>query len=341
MYMSEAQYASALDVMNAIAADENAPSFYWNIRGQALLRTNQLEQAEQHYETWVGLSPNNKQAELGKLLILDHQRKFTEGLESVENFLKVRDDEQLRVLYTHFLIMTGNRDLGREEMDKLSQGVMQLPMAKAFHSRLLLMENKPQEALPLAKAAYAAVSNTRNLVLLLSSMELVGQRPAGVELLTKHVAKHPEDVAAKMLLAERQITSSQNDAIATYEQSLELNPDNFVVLNNLAYLYFEAGRMSDAKKLASRAVELRPENPAALDTLAQILVAEEDYDEALRYYERAVNDNMRNEEIYLNYVEALLLADQARLAQRKLEQREMTSDVSKQRVAELKSKFGI
>ena len=341
MYMSEKQYGKALEVLELVIADASAPDFYWNIRGQALLRTNQLERAEEHYETWLGLSPNNKQAELGKLLILDHQRKFAEGLESVKSFLEIRDDEQLRVLYTHFLIMTGDKDLGRAEMEKLSEGVMQLPMAKAFQSRLLLMEEKPQEALPLAKAAYAAVSNTRNLVLLLSSMELVGQRPAGVELLTNHVEKHPEDVAAKMLLAERQIANSQSDAIATYEQSLKLNPDNFVVLNNLAYLYFEAGRIADAKKLANRAVELRPENPAALDTLAQILVAEEDYDEALKYYERAVDDNMRNEEIYLNYVETLLLADQTRLAQRKLEQREMASDVSKQRVAELKSKFGI
>ena len=341
MYMSEENYQRALETLKDIAPDLNAPGYFWNIRGQALLRTNQLQAAKEHYDIWLGLSPNNKQAELGKLLILDHQRKFAEGLESVKAFLDVREDQQIRVLYTHFLIMTGDREQGRAELDKLPASVMELPMAQAFHARLLLMESQPQEALSHAKAAYSGVANTRNLVLLLSAMEQVNQGQQGIELLSKHVENYPNDVAAKMLLAERQISNSQSEAISTYEESLKLNPNNFVVLNNLAYLYLETGRVDDAKELAEKAVELRPENAAALDTLAQILVAEEDYTEALKYYDRAIDDDMRNEEIYLNYVETLLLAEQSRLALRKIEQRDMQAEASKKRLADLKSKFGI
>jgi cellulose synthase operon protein C len=160
-------------------------------------------------------------------------------------------------------------------------------------------------------------------------------------LLTEHVSKYPQDIAAKMLLAERQLASDNDGAISNYEAALKINPDNFVVLNNLAYLYMQQDKMPLAKKHATRAVELQPENSAALDTLAQILVKQGQNDEALKYYERAVTDKMDNEEIYLNYVEALLVAKQQKLASRKLEQRQMKLPESIVRVAELKTKYGI
>ena len=199
----------------------------------------------------------------------------------------------------------------------MPDNLKEMPILKAVQARLKVSEKQYAEALPFAMGAYEAVPTSRNLILLLAVYELVENRQAGIKLLTDHVQRFPNDVSAKMLLAEREISSGKGNPIATYEASLQLNPDNFVVLNNLAYLYLQDGRVSEAKVHANRAVELQPENAAALDTLAQVLVAEEDYEGALRYYERAIDDDMRNEEIYLNYVEALLAAEQTRLAQRK------------------------
>jgi cytochrome c-type biogenesis protein CcmH/NrfG len=78
-----------------------------------------------------------------------------------------------------------------------------------------------------------------------------------------------------------------------------------------------------------------------LDTLAQIYVAEKDYKEALNLYERAITDAMQNEEIYLNYIEALLLSEDKFLAKRKLGQREMKQKISITREAMLRADFGI
>ncbi|MFT6776674.1 MAG: hypothetical protein ACJAV1_000586 [Paraglaciecola sp.] len=50
---------------------------------------------------------------------------------------------------------------------------------------------------------------------------------------------------------------------------------------------------------------------------------------------------MKNEEIYLNYVEVLLLAQQILLAERKLSQREIKQEVSIAREAKLKTDYGI
>jgi Flp pilus assembly protein TadD len=144
-----------------------------------------------------------------------------------------------------------------------------------------------------------------------------------------------------MLLAERQIGADTAKAMASYRTAVEQNPKNYVALNNLAYLYLQAGQLDEAKKHGRAAVALQPDNAAALDTLAQVHVAEKDYEKAVELYNRAVTDAMQNEEIYLNYVEALFAAGQDFLANRKLKQRDLTSDKALAKIEELKAKYKV
>ena len=162
-----------------------------------------------------------------------------------------------------------------------------------------------------------------------------------MELLSQHIDKHPSDLAARMLLAERQIGDDVSSAMVSYEMALQQNPNNYIANNNLAYLYFQQGEIKKAKVYGEKAVELKPNNSAALDTLAQIYVAEKDYKGAISLYDRAITDDMQNEEIYLNYVETLLLADEKVLAKRKFSQREMKQEKSIIREAKLKADYGL
>lgn len=341
LYLAEKNYSKVLELMQSVDENAEPPGQYWLIKGQALLRSNQVSEAEKHYDLWLEQSAYNKPALLGKLLLLDTQSKFSEGLELTNTFLTERDDVQMQMLRTHFLLMMNKYTEAQQAFDSLPEKSYELPLVKGFLARLQLAQKDPAGALPNAKAAFEAVPNNRNLTLLLQCYEQSGQSEQGFELLEQHVASYPQNLVAKMLLAERQINKDQSAAISTYEESLELNPDNYVVLNNLAFLYLQEGKMELAKKHASRAVELKPDNAATLDTLAQVIVAQGDYPEALKYYERAATNRNLNEEIYLNYVETLFNAKQNKLAMRKLEQREMTLPESVARVAELKTKFGI
>lgn len=341
MYLSVKDWDNALSALSNIEPGPESSAEFFDAKGQALLRSNKVNDAEAHYDTWLSLFPSAKQAVLGKLLLLDSQNKFSQGLDLSKAFLAKRDDIQLDLLNTHFLIMTGDYKQAREAYDRTPDKLLELPFVKGFEAKLLLSEGKAADALPFAKAAYEGLPNSRNLIVYLNALELTGQDKQGFDLLQNHVQQKPTDLAAKMLLAERQISSDENQAIATYEDSLTLNPNNFVVLNNLAYLYMQGDRLDEAKQHALKAVEIRPENAAALDTLAQILVAQNDYEAALVYYDRAINDEMKNEEIYLNYIETLLVAEKSRLARRYLKQRTLKDEASKIRLSQLKEKYGM
>lgn len=337
----ESNYPKAIELLGEIKDQKDLPKAYWKTLGQSLIKTNQLRPATLHYDAWLEKAPNDKDAIVGKLLLLDSQNNFAEGVELTQGYLNNRDDVQMQLLNTHFLIMQGDYPAAQKAYDALPENVLGLSLAKGFLARFQLHNKQPELALENALIAYNAGPNIKNLMLLVFTYEALQQPNKNIELLKEHTRKHPTDLAAKMLLAERQIGGDLSGAMATYEVALQQNPDNYIANNNLAYLYLQQGDIDKAKDFGKKAVELKPDNAAALDTLAQIYVAEKDYKEALTLYNRAITDAMENEEIYLNYIEALLLGEETFLAKRKLGQREMKQKVSIDRVAKLKADYGL
>jgi tetratricopeptide (TPR) repeat protein len=237
--------------------------------------------------------------------------------------------------------MLADYPAAQEAYDALPHNLIELPLTKGFLARFQLNNKQPELALENAIIAYNASPNNRNLILLVFTYDQLNQPNKNIELLKHHIEKLPKDLAARMLLAEKQISDDLTGAMKSYEVALKQNPNNYIASNNLAYLFLQKGEIVKAKGYGEKAVKLKPNNAAALDTLAQIYVAEKDYKEALKLYDRAITDAMQNEEIYLNYVETLLLAEDQFLAKRKLGQREMKQKVSIAREAKLKADFDI
>jgi putative PEP-CTERM system TPR-repeat lipoprotein len=337
----ENNYQAAIDLLTEVKDQNDLPRAYWKTLGQGFIKSNQLRPATLHYDAWLAKEPNDKDAIVGKLLLLDNLNKFEEASKLTQGYLNNRDDVQMQLLNTHFLLMQGDYPTAQKAYDALPKNVLGLPIAKGFLARFQLNNKQPELALENALIAYNATPNNRNLILLVFTYDKLQQLDKSMELLVQHIEKLPNDLGARMLLAERQIGEDLSGAIASYEVALQQNPNNYIANNNLAYLYLQEGDINKARGYGEKAVELKPDNAAALDTLAQIYMADKDYEGALNLYDRAITDAMQNEEIYLNYVEALLLAEETVLAKRKLSQREMKQKTSITREAKLRADFGI
>lgn len=85
------------------------------------------------------------------------------------------------------------------------------------------------------------------------------------------LAERPDDRTARAVLANYYLeTDDQPLAVAEYERLVRDVPDDPVVLNNLAWLYDQAGDKR-ALSLAEQAHKLAPSSPSIADTLAWIL----------------------------------------------------------------------
>jgi len=341
MQASELKHDKALELLSTIPADENAPSAFWPAKGLSLLQSGKMDEAEGHYQTWIELSPNNREAALGQLMLLDSQNKYNDGLALTKRYLNAKDDIQIEVLQSYFHVMSGDSKSARELIDGFSKEVQLLPFVRGVMARIKLREQNAAGAVEDAEVAFNANQNTKNLQVLVTAYDLSDQTDKSYELLTNYAANKPTDLGALMLLAEKEMSKDKASAIMRYQNALKLNENNFVVLNNMAYLLMEENKISEAFRFAKRAYDLKPNNAATVDTYAQILIRQNKPTEALEAYNRVMNQDVNNEEIFLNYIETLLLNDSKIIAKRRIESTTLTLPESEVRLAKLKAQYGL
>jgi len=96
------------------------------------------------------------------------------------------------------------------------------------------------------------------------------------------VARRPEDFSVQAVLAEAYANGGQRrKAREKYEFIVDNAPPNAVVLNNLAWLYYET-QDARAESTAARAWQLEPTNPYIADTYGWILVENDKVGEGLK-----------------------------------------------------------
>lgn len=341
-YLVDDKPLKASELLAPIEGDRAIQLDFWPVKGQALLRTNQLREAENHYNAWLTHYPSDRSAVLGKLLLDDVQGKFDDALALVKATRAQREDTQFALLEAHFLAVTRQTEQAQAILDTLDEGVMEIPFVRGIIARLKILNNDFAGAVPHALATYESNPNTRNMAIVLTAYEGSNQQQAAYDFLAKHVDDSPNDPAALMLFAERTLVEKPSDAIEMYQRAVELTPKNHIAFNNLAYLQLQAGQLDDALVSAERAVELQPTNPDALDTLAQVELARGELDKALKIYERITDiTSVKNEEVYVNYIEVLLKTDQRKLAERRIKDRSLYRPDMVKKLNALKAEFQI
>ena len=170
---------------------------------------------------------------------------------------------------------------------------------------LLMKAGRLAEAVAVYQTAFDLTPTTDLLLRLYVAQRDSGAGEAALRLLEEWLETHPDDLAARRVLAADYITAGRHEAaIAHHESLLKALPDDPLLLNNLGGLYYESGD-SRALAYAERAHELAPNHPATLDTLGWILVMEGETDRGLKLLRDAEARASRNPGIRYHLAVAL------------------------------------
>jgi cytochrome c-type biogenesis protein CcmH len=114
-----------------------------------------------------------------------------------------------------------------------------------------------------------------------------------VQKLEGHVAKHPEDLESKVLLARNAMGVGQYDkAINNYQQIIEAEPEAAQMIAELAQAVFikaDNRAVPVVGMLAQRALAIQPNNLMALGTLGLFHYQSGQFRDAIKAWQRAVN----------------------------------------------------
>ena len=134
------------------------------------------------------------------------------------------------------------------------------------------------------------------------------------------LADRPLDNEVRIELAESYRRDAEiRKSIDEYEKVLSSEPNNAIALNNLAWVYFEAGN-SEAEMLARKAYGFLPEHGSVIDTLGWILVNKGSVDEGVDLLRRANDFTGGRAEVRFHLAAALLRSGQEDEARELLEQ---------------------
>jgi putative PEP-CTERM system TPR-repeat lipoprotein len=157
------------------------------------------------------------------------------------------------------------------------------------------------------------------LVRQLQVLDATQRAAEGEKRLASWLATHPQDANVRAALAETLIKRKQHQAAT--EQYLVLNrdnPNNLMILNNLAWSLAESGD-SRALGFAEQAFKLQPDNPSVLDTYGWILANSGQASQGLQHLRKASAAAPDSADIQWHMAYALYLAGDRKRAFRELE----------------------
>lgn len=226
-----------------------------------LTRSGELTKSLAVLGECLEIEPGYQDAWVAKINIELQQQQFTEAQGSLDAFRRQSPNATITV------------QLGGDLL--ASQGLW--PQAILIYTRAYA---KQASSLLAAKLSSAHIKN--------------GDLSTATATLEAHLDVYPRDLSNRIHLAMLLQTQQQHlKAIGHYLKVIALQPENIEVLNNLAWLYQQAGS-SEARRHGEQAYQLAPKNPAVNDTLGWIYVQEGEARQGLELI-RFANQSMPND----------------------------------------------
>lgn len=158
-----------------------------------------------------------------------------------------------------------------------------------------------------------------------------------------YVVDNPQLKANFLMLKGEAVYKKGNkkEAFGIFDKAVEVDPENYLTLNNYAYyLSLEGVNLDKAEKMSGKVVERFPDNSTYLDTYAWVLFKKGEYTLAKFYMDTAIqNDEDESETLLEHYGDILFKAGKTTEAVeywKKAEEKGSESEVLKRKISEQK-----
>ncbi|GAB3267060.1 tetratricopeptide repeat protein [Chitinimonas naiadis] len=303
---------------DALAVQPDRPELL-DAAGRAQLAAGDRNQALSSYNKLASLQPKSPQPYLHMAEVQLADKNKEGALQSLRKALTIQPDlvdAQRGVILLE--LDTGRADKAFEEARKVQQQRPKESVGYMLEGDVHVLRKAWPEAAAAYRAGLKQVASTDLAVRLHSTLQ--SSVPAEANKFAESWIKdHPKDGQFKLYLAEA--ATKQKDYVGSvkyYRTLLETQPENALLLNNLAWA---AAQAKDPKALeyAEKAYKLAPEQPAVLDTLGVLLSDKGDMKRGLELLRKAVSLAPQAPQLRLNLAKALIQAGQRDEAKKELD----------------------
>mgnify|MGYP006285538993 CR=1 FL=1 len=134
------------------------------------------------------------------------------------------------------------------------------------------------------------------MLLIIAAIAVAGCQRSTLDVLRERVKEHPDNPQYHNDLAYHlEELKRYEEAIAEYNNSLELRPDDFLAMNNKGTILYKIGRYEEALKIFLKLQKQYPDRSDLLSNIAMCYHNIEQFDKALEYYILALKSSPTND----------------------------------------------
>lgn len=287
LYFQMGEPKKALEVAQQAQAGSPENPQFLDLLGSAQISTGDKEQALVTYRKLVKLQPKSPVA-LYKLAGAQVSAgEYAAAEESLKQALTLQPDfvDALAALVPLHLRVKRHKE-GLTVAQQVQKMAPKSSLGFVLEGDVSLAQGNFAQAIKAYETAQGITKNSAVLAKMHSAYIAVGKPQEGDARLAQWLKDSPDDSGIRLYAAESALRrSNPKEAISHYEWLQKKQPDNVVILNNLAWAYFQV-KDPRALETAERAYKLAPENPSVADTLGTQLI-ETDVKRGIQLLEKA------------------------------------------------------
>lgn len=272
-YLRAGQLQKALNLARTLQVRHPDNPDLLDLLGKSQLASGERAAALETYRKLSFALPRSAQAlmQVAALhLVLNQPAQAEDALKGV---LAMQPDfPAAQLALAEIYVRKGSRDLALLVAAQLQRRHPEAAAGYQLQGDILMAKREAPDALALYERAFRLNPGNELAIKIDDALRQAGRRRDAVERLQRWLASHPDDIRVQAYQAQTLMAEGDfRQAAGRLEAVLQRQPQNAVVLNNLALAYQEMG---DARAQASAEAAYRyaGEQPDVMDTLAWILV---------------------------------------------------------------------
>ena len=224
------------------------------------------------------------------------------------------NNTKVRVQKANILIKLKAFPAALQESKKIKQLAPNTGIAEALEGDVYLAEKKNQQALTSFQQSYQLTPRPKVMELIFKILMTQEKQADAINFLNQELKKDPKNTTAHFILGN--IAQQQNktrEAKKHYLAILAEQPNNVIILNNLAWIYHQENNPK-ALSLAEKAYQIVPNSAEIADTYAVILIHQGNTIKGLKILDQASKLAPQNYDIQYHIAEAYALKGQSQQA---------------------------
>jgi len=300
------ELSKAIHILEEMSDDKELPPSYWTILGESYLQAKKVDKAKKSFEHLIHLN-KDFYAYLRLISLYELEGSLPKARKTTEDALvEFENNEKLLLLRTNLEILSGDHKAAKTTVDLLKETGSTHYFIYKFQGELALASYNYSQAIFNFKLLYSMRQTALNAMLLARAFKFNDQLPEAAQTLERYLKEQKQDNKLRLLLVELYLKFDDDKAIEHLEILNDIEIDNPVILNNLAWLELKRGKTDKALTYATRSFELSPTSYSILDTYGAVLLSVKKYDTAVSTLEMAIEKGSKSEITYINLGKAYL-----------------------------------